>query len=280
MKKLKLILMAGATLTAFGCASAPEPVYITEAQQVTTLALEPVNLVSDELAKDITGKWAKQLPADSVDSIMSSVKTQIANTKRFTKVIENSLDGKSYIIEPRIKELRDYETPMPTDPNRKQLTFKTTVQLDVKFMNQKGQVELVKSFSDKRTLDKKVSSKVPFPTEKKTELYTEVIDVAFTAAANLLGYAFNPSYEMGKVTSLNGKTANIMIATSKIKVMPKGQLESNDGFVVIDDDNKVLASISELIIGDGSVTGKLYSRGGASIKEGAKVRVRVNSLQD
>ena len=67
---------------------------------------------------------------------------------------------------------------------------------------------------------------------------------------------------------------------TKIKVMPKGQLESNDGFVVIDDDNKVLASISELVIGDGSVTGKVYPRGGASIKEGAKVRVRVNSLQE
>ncbi len=272
--------MAGATLTAFGCATAPAPVYITEAQQVTTLALEPVNLVSDELAKDITGKWSKQLSAESVDTIMMSVKTQIANTKRFTKVIENSIDGKSYIIEPRIKELSNYETPMPTDPNRKQLTFKATVQLDVKFMNQKGQIELVKSFGDKRTLDKKVSSKFPVPPEKKAELYTEVIDVAFTAAANMLGYAFNPSYEMGKITNLNGKSVNIMIATSKIKVMPKGQLESNDGFVVIDEENKVLASISELIIGDGSVTGKIYPRGGASIKEGAKVRVRVNSLQE
>lgn len=280
MNKIRIILLAGAALTAFGCATAPAPVYITEAQQVTTQALEPVNLVSDELAKDVTGKWAKQLPADSVETIMASVKTQIANTKRFTKVIENSIDGKSYIIEPRIKELSNYETPMPTDPNRKQLTFKTTVQLDVKFMNQKGQVELVKSFTDKRTLDKKVSSKIALPPEKKTELYTEVIDVAFTAAANLLGYAFNPSYEMGKITGMNGKSVNIAIATSKIKITPKGQLESNDGFVVVDDDNKVLASISELNIGDGSVTGKVYPRGGASIKEGAKVRVRVNSLQD
>ena len=280
MRKMACILLTGAALTTFGCATAPAPVYITEAQQVTTLALEPVNLVSDELTKDITGKWAKQLSADSVDAIMTSVKAQIANTKRFTKVIENSLDGKSYIIEPRIESLSNYETPMPTDPNRKQLTFKARVRLEVKFMNQKGQIELVKSFSDMRTLDKKVSSKFPVPPEKKAELYTEVIDVAFTAAANMLGYAFNPSYEMGKVTSLNGQTANIMIATSKIKVMPKGQLESNDGFVVIDEENKVLASISELIIGDGSVTGKIYPRGGASIKEGAKVRVRVNSLQE
>ncbi len=280
MRKMACILLTGAALTTFGCATAPAPVYITEAQQVTTLALEPVNLVSDELTKDITGKWAKQLSADSVDAIMTSVKAQIANTKRFTKVIENSLDGKSYIIEPRIESLSNYETPMPTDPNRKQLTFKARVRLDVKFMNQKGQIELVKSFSDMRTLDKKVSSKFPVPPEKKAELYTEVIDVAFTAAANMLGYAFNPSYEMGKVTSLNGQTANIMIATSKIKVMPKGQLESNDGFVVIDDSNKVIASISELVIGDGSVTGKVYSRGGASIKEGAKVRVRVNSLKE
>ena len=280
MNKLKIILLAGATLTAFGCATAPAPVYITEAQQVTTLALEPVNLVADELANDITKKWSKQLPADSVDTIMMSVKQQIANTKRFSKVIDNSIDGKSYTIKPRIMSLSSYETPMPTDPNRKQLTFKATVQLDVEFMNQKGQVQHVKSFTDKRTLDKKVSSKFPVPPEKKAELYNELIDVAFTAAANMLGYAFNPSYEMGKVTSLNGKSVNIMIATSKIKVMPKGQLESNDGFVVIDDDNKVLASISELVIGDGSVTGKVYPRGGASIKEGAKVRVRVNSLQE
>lgn len=280
MKNLKIILIAVAVSTAFGCATAPEPVYITEAEQVTTLALEPVNLLSDVLSKDITAKWAKQLSGNSVDTIMASVKTQIANTRRFTRVIENSIDGNSYIVEPRIMELRDYETPMPTDPNRKQLTFKATVQLDVKFMNQKGQIELIKSFVDKRTLNKKVSSKFPVPVEKKVELYTEVIDVAFTAAANLLGYAFNPSYEMGKISGLNGKSVSINIATGKIKVMPKRQLENNDGFVVIDDNNKVLASISELIIGDGSVTGKVYPRSGASINEGAKVRARVNSLQE
>jgi len=280
MKKLKQILMAGSILIAFGCATAPAPVYITEAEQVTTLALEPVNISSNVLSKDITVKWAKQLPADSVDTIMASVKTQIANTKRFTKVIENLIDDNSYTVEPRIIDLRDYETPMPTDPNRKQLTFKATVQLDVKFMNQKGQVELIKSFVDKRTLEKKVSNKFPVPPEKKVELYTEVIDVAFTAAANLLGYAFNPSYEMGKISGLNGKSVNINIATGKIRIMPKRQLENNDGFVIIDDNNKVLASISELIIGDGSVTGKVYPRAGASINEGAKVRARVNSLRE
>ena len=277
MRNFKLMIVASATLATFGCATVPTPEYLVEAKQVTTLALDAVNISSDELAKDVTGKWAKQLSGDSVESIMALVKAQIANTKRFTKVIENVIDNKSYSIEPRIESLSRFERPMPTDPNRKQISFKVRVRLDVKVMNSAGQMVIVKSFSDLRTLDKKVRTN---EVVDNSVLYAEVIDVAFTAAADLLGYAFNPSYEMGTVTRLNANSVSITIATSKIKVMPKKQLENNDGFVVIDDDNKVLASISELNIGDGSVTGKVYPRGGASIKEGAKVRVRVNSLQE
>jgi len=46
------------SLLAFGCATAPQTVYVTEAQQVTTQALEPVNLDAIGLRQDLGAKFA------------------------------------------------------------------------------------------------------------------------------------------------------------------------------------------------------------------------------
>ena len=51
-------------LLPFGCATAPQTVYVTEAQQVTTQALEPVNLDDMGLKQDLSQKFARQLPPE------------------------------------------------------------------------------------------------------------------------------------------------------------------------------------------------------------------------
>lgn len=275
---IKLLIASSVAMVAFGCATAPEVLYLTEAKEVTTQALEPVSLDPLQLRSDITQKWSRQLGEDMTDPILKTVSEQIARTKRFTKVIENTIDGENYIIVPAIDDLKDYETKIPTDPTRKKVTFKAKVRLDVKFMNQKGQVELVKSYSDLRTDEIKVSAKDPVDATKKAAQYAEVIEVGFKAAANLLGAAFNPSYEMGTISRINGKTVNVQINTTKLKKMPKKQQVVE----VVDakDNNTVLASISELILDNGNLTGKLYEKSGVSIKEGSKVRAKVNGLTD
>lgn len=261
-------------LLAFGCASAPQTVYVTEAQQVTTMALEPVSLDSIGLKQDLSTKFARQLSPDMADELMNDIQAQLANTKRFTKVLMNASDQETYIIEPRIESLSAYESPLNMDPTRKLATFKARVRLDVKFMNTKGQIELVKSFSDNRKLDSKIPRKEIIGAEKKQEFFKRAVTVGFRAAADRLGMAFNPSYEMGSISRVNGRIAYVQINTSKLRKIPKKQ----QAVEVIDDNNQVLGSIDELQIEDGTLSGRFYEKGGASIKEGMKVRARVNAM--
>lgn len=261
-------------LFAFGCASAPQPVYVTEAQQVTTQALEPVNLDSIGLKQDLNGKFSRQLPPEMLDELMNDVQAQLANTKRFTKVLMNASDQETYIIEPRIESLSSFESPLNMDPTRKVVTFKARVRLDVKFMNTKGQVELVKSYSDDRKIDSKVPRREVVGPEKKQEFFKRAVTVGFRAAADRLGMGFNPSYEMGSISRVNGRIAYVQINTSKLRKIPKKQ----QAVEVMDDNNQVLGSIDELQIEDGSLSGRFYEKGGASIKEGMKVRARVNAM--
>jgi len=265
------------TLLPLGCATAPEPVYVTEAQQVTTLALEPVNLDAIGLRQDLSAKFARQLPLELVDELMNDIQAQLANTKRFTKVLMNASDQETYIVEPRIESLSFFESPLNMDPTRKQVTYKARVRLDVKFMNTKGQIELVKSYSDDRKLEIKVPKKEVLAAQKNQDNFKRTVTIGFRAAADRLGMGFNPSYEMGTVSRLNGKIAYVQINTSKLRKIPKKQ----QAVEVVDDNNQVLASIAELQIEDGSLSGRYYERGGATVKEGMKVRARVNAmLQD
>lgn len=264
-----------ATLLTFGCATAPQTVYVTEAQQVTTQALEPVNLDSIGLKKDVSTKFSSVLPTEITDELMSDIQAQLANTKRFTKVLLNASDQETYIVEPRIDALSHFESPMNMDPTRKLVTFKARVRLDVTFMNAKGQVELVKSFSDDRKLEIKIPNKRDALTmEKKLDSYKRAVTIGFRAAADRLGMGFNPSYEMGSITKVNGKIAYVQINTSKLRKIPKKM----QAVEVVDDSNQVLAAISELQIEDGSLSGRFYEKGGASVKPDMKVRARVNAM--
>lgn len=262
------------SLLAFGCATAPQTVYVTEAQQVTTQALEPVNLDAIGLRQDLGAKFARQLPPEMTDELMNDIQAQLANTKRFTKVLMNASDQETYIIEPRIESLNSFESPMNMDPTRKLVTFKTRVRLDVKLMNAKGQIELVKSYSDDRKLESKIPKREVMVAEKKQEFFKRAVTIGFRAAADRLGMGFNPSYEMGSVSRINGRIAYVQINTSKLRKVPKKQ----QAIEVIDENNQVLASLGELQIEDGSISGRYFEKGGASVKEGMKVRARVNAM--
>ena len=274
--RLKLVLtVLTATAMLYGCASTPEVVYVKEAQQVTTQALEPVMLESAELENDLK-KFKKYLTPDMADEFMNVIQTEIANTKRFTKVMLNSSEGDTYIIQPRIEKITESLAPIASDPTRQRFTASARTRLDVFFINQKTQKELVKSFYDDRKIEERISKKVKMTPEMRLDYILRATNISFRAAADQLGNAFNPSYEMGTISRINGRVANIQINTSKIRKMPKKQ----QAVEVIDDDNKVLATVAELTIEDGNITGKLFEKSGASIKEGARVRARVNGLTD
>lgn len=268
------IALCASLLIVSGCASAPEMVYVTEAQQVTTMALEPVNLDDIGLKNDLNNKFSDLLSPELSTELMNDIQAQLANTRRFTRVLMNASDQETYIIEPRIESLSFFEAPLNMDPTRKQVTFKARVRLDVKFMNNKGQIELVKSFSDDRRLESKIPKKDILDFERKQDFFKRVVTVGFRAAADRLGTNFNPSYEMGVIQRINGRIAYVQINTSKLRKVPKKQ----QAIEVIDDNNNVLASLGELQIEDGSLSGRFFEKSGASIKEGQKVRARVNAM--
>lgn len=272
--KKYLLALTVLTLTA-GCASTPELVYVKEAQQVTTQALEPVMLESAELEADLKlPKFRKYFSPDQADDFMRVIQTEIANTKRFTKVLLNISEGDTYIIQPRIDRIDERVAPIASDPTRNRLTVKARARLDVLLVNQRNQKELVKSFYDERTLEERISKKIPVTPELKQEYILRATNIAFRAAADQLGNAFNPSYEMGSISRINGRIAYVQINTSKLRKVPKKQ----QAVEVIDDNNTVLASLGELQIEDGSVSGRFFEKGGASIREGQKVRARVNAM--
>lgn len=277
---LRSLWMSIFTMLVFGCASGPQEIYVTEAQEVTTKALEPVSFEGEKLRRELTNKkLSSKIPVDKSEIILSMVKEQIARTKRFTFEQETMISvGKNYIIEPHIEELKDYEViNIPTDPTRKKIQFKARVRLDVLSINSTGALRKHASFSDTRVNEIRVSAKDSrLPASRLEELYYETIEVAFKAAANKLGMAFNPSYVTGKVVRVSGKKAYLSIDTSRLEKMPKMKWKVE---VVDDNDqNKVIAAIESLKIDGGEPFGDIIEKSG-TVKEGAKVRALVNDLQ-
>ena len=272
---IKLTLIAVATLLTVGCAATPAVVYVKEAQQVTTQALEPVMLESAELEADLRlAKFRTYFSPEQADDFMRVIQTEIANTRRFTKVLLNASEGDTYIIQPRLDRIDELVVPIAADPTRNRLTIKARTRLDVLLVNQRNQKELVKSFYDERRIEERISKKIPITRELKQEYVLRAVNVSFRAAADQLGNAFNPSYEVGSISRINGRIVYVQINTSKLRKVPRKQ----QSIEVIDDNNQVLASLGELQIEDGSISGRFFEKGGASIKEGQKVRARVNTL--
>lgn len=275
MKTARLLFLFFTSLLAFGCATAPEVKYAVEAEKVTTQALEPVMIETADLESEVRSKFAGQVPKDAAEELTNVIQTEIANTKRFTRVLLNTSEGDTYIVQPHIDRINLALSNIPSDPTRKRVVVKAKARLDVVFINQRNQKELVKSFYDERTLEDRVKGN---PDEAaKHEYHMRALKVAFRSAADQLGNGFNPSYEMGTVARLNGKTAYVQINTSKLRKMPKKQ----QAVEVVDDDNKVLARIGDpLKIEDGSLSGTIFEKSGGTVREGARVRAKVNALTD
>jgi hypothetical protein len=281
MNFIRIMCVSMLTMLFLGCAAGPQVVYVTDAQEVTTKALEPVLIDGEALRADIMKnkkKWAAKISPDKADAILAMVSEQIARTKRFTIERESISGGKTYIIEPRIEEILGPDTiNIPTDPTRKKIKFTARVRLDVKSIEANGTTRKHKSFSDTRLNEIRESVKnLPLDRSKQEELFYETVEVGFKAAANSLGVAFNPSFITGTVTKVSGRTAYISIDTSKLEKMPtmKRKVEVLDD----QDQNKVIATIESLKIEGGDPFGTLFERGG-TVKEGAKVRAQVNDLQ-
>lgn len=219
-------------------------------------------------------KFGVYFAPDQADDFMRVIQTEIANTKRFTRVLLNASEGDTYIIQPRLDRIDEQLTPIAADPTRNRLTIKARTRLDVLLINQRNQKVLIKSFYDERRIEERLSKKIPITREVKQEFVLRAVNVSFRAAADQLGNAFNPSYEMGSVSRINGRIAYVQINTSKLRKVPMKQ----QAIEVIDDDNQVLASLGEVQIEDGTVSGRFFEKGGASIREGQRVRARINAL--
>lgn len=279
---LKLFFVSLLTMLAFGCASGPQVVYVTDAQEVTAQALEPVSIDGGKLREELSQTYSSRLSSDKADAILSMVSEQIARTKRFTIEKINISTGKNYIIEPHIEELKGPDVVnIPTDPTRKKVQFKARVRLDVKSVEPNGSERKHKSFSDMRTNEIRVTAKeakeLPNDKARQSDLFYETVEVGFKAAANSLGMAFNPSFTFGTVTKVNGRTAHISIDTARLAKMPAMKRKVD----VVDDkdQNKVIAVIEGIKIDSGSVTGTIFEKSG-SVSEGAKVRAQLNDLQE
>lgn len=279
---IKFVCMFLLAVFLFGCASGPQVVYVADAQEVTTKALEPVSIDDRPLRTEIKKKWAaKKIPSDKIDVIVAMVREQISLTKRFTilRELESiSVSNKNYIIEPHIEEIKGpYKINIPTDPTRVKFRVTARVSLKVKSVDKYGVKIEHKSFSDARINEIKESVKnLPLDGSRQEEFIYETVEVGFKAAANYLGMAFNPSYVTGKVTMVNGRTAYISIDTSKLENMPvmRRMVEVLDD----KDPNKVIAIIESLQTKEGEPRGTIIEKGG-TVKEGASVRALVNDLQ-
>lgn len=280
MNRLFHYLVLTLILIVSGCATAPEVMYVADAQEVTAPALEPVSIDSAQLQSDLTKRFAKRGLADKSNSIASMVSEQIARTKRFTVEQTNMSVGKNYIILPGIDDLPEPSIiNIPTDPTRKKVVFKARVRLDVKSIDSNGTERKHKSYSDSRVNEMRVSIKnLPLTQDQKAEYYYETIEVGFKAAANLLGVAFNPSFVFGTVSKVTGKTAHVNdINTSKLQNLPHFKRKAE----ILDKNNPnlVIAVIDSFKIDRGTISGTFYEKGG-SVSEGAKVRVVINDLKE
>lgn len=268
------IIMAVLGITMFGCATGPEIKYAIEAERVKTQALEPVMLSSSKLEEQLKGKYADSLSTITSEQLIDVIQKEVANTKRFTQVLLNMSEGSIFVIQPQIDRIDFSETPISYDPNRKKVFVKSKVSAVILFQDQAGRLDNIKTFEDERKLEKTIPVGEVMSAAKKQEFYRRTIETGFRALADQIGNEFNPSYEMGTISKIDGRIAYVQINTSAFQTLKKNQ----QAIDVIDDDNNVLASIQEVKITDGALSGKFFEKSGKSVKQGMKVRARVKSF--
>ncbi len=282
MERLRLlILMVVVAALASACAAAPKVKYVTEAEAVTVAALEPVFVESVELGKDIEARVPKALTGgDGAETLKREfeqiIQKNIRNTNRFRDVMLSIATGDSYSIVPRIDEAREFYQDVAGDPTRKMIGVTARVHMDVFLYTRQGEKKLMASFADERTKEGRVkASGTPPSTPEMKPYYEKAIGVAFASASDKLGSRFNPSYELGEITKIDGDIGYVRMNTSLFRDMP-----SKDQSVdVVDSDGFKVAHMEPIDIQEGLVVGKLYTVAGKSVSVGMKTQARVNRLQ-
>lgn len=271
----RLLAFLAATSLLFGCVATQQPQYVEKAQAVTSKALEPVMLSSEVVlgpmfvgakgGEELAGKYFS--PASRAE-FMGTIIKEINNTGRFTTIATNMTAGETYVVTPEIVSIEISSAAIPADPTRIKAKIVAKTKLSVSLNHQDSRAETSGIFEDTRTIEKRVSIKDDLE-QWKASYVKAVVDLSFKAAADRLGNAFNPNYVYGAVSKLAGRIAYAQIPTGKI---PKNQRAVE----VVDGDNKVLATLEELVVEDGVISGKLYEKSATPIKVGAVVRARVD----
>lgn len=269
VKTKHLLALIASAILLFGCATSPQLMYVDKAQNVTSKSLEPVmfdygNLSNSLFSKYFPPKELKEysLGNEMIEDLKGTIETEIINTQKFEKIASSATRGETYVIRPEIVNLEISKTSIPADPTRTKLVVTAKTKLSVSL----NDAEASGTFEDTRTVEKRIPTK---DVETSRGSYAKtVVQVSFKAAADRLGNAFNPNYVYGKVSKLADRIVYVQILTSKV---PKNQRTVE----VVDGDNKVLATLEELVVEDGIITGKLYAKSAAPIKIGDVVRARL-----
>jgi len=260
-----------------GCA-AKEVVLVRDAAAVKTDAVEPVIFRSDRLFSSLNSSLKKFRPIlameDERDEIMAEIKEQIEKTKRFKHAV--FLSGKDvttakegFLIYPEVLSVK-METRGTYDPKRKR--FIATAKGCLIVYDAEDKTKEIEIFTSEKRFEKMGKSGITtLNADEQNEQIKTVLKYVFVDLAIKLGDEFNPSYVMGTIQKLSGKTVYVHIKTDELR----GQKAKDQSIAVIDEDNKPLASIELINIDDGGISGTLYSKANTSIREGMKVRARI-----
>jgi hypothetical protein len=274
MKKfIWLIVAFCGCLSILGCA-AKEEYFIKEATAVKTDALEPVIFRSDRFITSLRKIKPRLVYEQSeVDELMTQIKGEIEKTKRFKSVMvlkkEDVTDEREgFLIYPEVLSMH-MDIRNTIDPQRKKYIASGSACLKVYDAYDKSKE--IATFTSKHNFAKMGKSGHVPDIQEQNEQKKDLLRLVFVDLAIQLGDKFNPSYVMGTIEKISGKTAYVHIKTDRLRGLKAKQQQ----IAVIDDDNKPLATIEPISIEDGSLTGLFNTKANRTIKAGMVVRARV-----
>lgn len=276
MKKIVWLIVATCScLVIFGCA-AKEEYFIKEVAAVKTDALEPVIIRSDKLTTSLFKMKPRFISKQiEIDELMTQIKGEVEKTKRFKYIMvlkkEDVTDEREgFLIYPEVMSM-NMDIRNTIDPKRKKYIASGSGCLKVyDTYNTSKEIETFTAKHDFEKMRRVAPGQAPTEQELN-EQKKDLLRLIFVDLAIQLGDKFNPSYVIGTIEKISGKTVYVHIKTDLLRGLKAAQQQ----IAVIDDDNKPLATIEPLRMEDGSITGTLYAKTNASIKPGMKVRARI-----
>ncbi len=276
MKKLVCLLVAlWGCFTLIGCAAQNES-FVKEAEAVKTDALEPVIFRSDKLVTSLRKiKPSLVYEQSDINELMTQIKSEIEKTKRFKYVMvlkkgDVTDEREGFLIYPEIMSMT-INVRNTIDPQRKKYTV--TGSACLKVYDAYDTSKEIETYTSEHHFEKMYRIRTGTAPDEQDlkQQKKDLLRLIFVDLAIQVGDKFNPSYVMGNIEKISGKTVYVHIKTDRLK----GLKASQQQIAVIDDDNKPLATIEPTRIEDGSITGTLYSKTNTSIKPGMKVRARI-----